>query len=657
MSDENLIGKMLGRRYEIIEKIGTGGMATVYKAKCHLLNRFVAVKVLREELKSDEEIVKKFNVESQSAASLSHHNIVSIYDVGEENGISYIVMEYVEGITLKEYIRQKKVLPWREACQFAEQICAALDHAHKKHIIHRDIKPHNILITHDLTLKVTDFGIARAVSSETLVVGSTALGSVHYISPEQARGGYTDERSDIYSMGVVLYEMLTGKVPFDGENPVSIALMHIEKEAKNIKEINPDVPDNVVQIVIKAMAKEQHLRYQTAMAMLNDLKNAVGEDYKKDNNKAESPAVEEIGGEKMKKGKKPKVPKTPEQIKEDRLATILALITVIVILGVAAGTYLFIRAGTYEVQVPNLINMTLDEAKAAIKDTKFTIEEPVSTEASDTVEAGRIISQDPGANESVKKNTKIKLVVSSGKSTAAGDIEVPNVVNLSYDAAVKALKDKKLKYEKTEETSETVSENTVIRQSPESGTKVAENTVVKLYVSTGSKEKVSVPDLSGETREKAENSLKLAGLQLGSVTKENSDSPVGTVIKQSPAKNSQVSKNSFVSIVLSSGPSQTEEPEKTSQPTTSPTKRPAATSTANPVSTAAPKQKILTITFPEGYGDTINVKVVANGQTIYNKQHSKSEGGVRIPVQGTKDANVQIYLNGNLVEEKTIEFD
>mgnify|MGYP003100040039 len=253
MNSDNLVGITLGNRYDMLEKIGTGGMATVYKAKDTLLNRYVAIKILRDSLEGEEQVVSNFIKEAQSSASLVHNNIVSVYDVGEENGLNYMVMEYVDGITLKEYIKQKGALPWQEACDFAIQIGQGISEAHSINIIHRDIKPQNILMTKDKTLKVTDFGIARAVAGETTVVGGSALGSVHYISPEQARGGFTDARSDIYSLGIVLYEMLTGKVPFDGDTPVSVALMHLEKEPVNVKCVNLDIPTDLAYVTMKAI--------------------------------------------------------------------------------------------------------------------------------------------------------------------------------------------------------------------------------------------------------------------------------------------------------------------------------------------------------------------------------------------------------------------
>ena len=273
----NLIGKIVGNRYEIISEAGTGGMATVYKAKDRVLNRNVAVKVLKDEYTTDQDFIKRFNSEAQSAAALSHPNIVSIYDVGheEENNLYYIVMELIKGKTLKEIINKDGSISWKWAVNIAIQIASALEEAHKHGIIHRDIKPHNIIITEDGTAKVTDFGIAKAVSNSTITAFGTTIGSVHYFSPEQAKGGITDARSDLYSLGVVMYEMLTGKVPFDADTPVSVALMHMQEKPKEPIELNSDIPMAVNKIVVKAMRKEPVERYQTASEMLADLSEAL----------------------------------------------------------------------------------------------------------------------------------------------------------------------------------------------------------------------------------------------------------------------------------------------------------------------------------------------------------------------------------------------
>ena len=271
----NLIGKMLDNRYEILEKIGVGGMATVYKAKCHVLNRFVAVKILKDEFTTDSDFIKKFNTEAQSAASLTHPNIVSIFDVGNEDNLYYIVMELIQGKTLKEIITEDGKLSWKWSVNIAIQIASALETAHKNNIIHRDIKPHNIIITEDGMAKVTDFGIAKAVSNSTITAFGTTIGSVHYFSPEHARGGFTDAKSDLYSLGVVMYEMLTGKVPFDADTPVSVALKQVQEEPVDPITYNKDIPISVNRIILKAMQKDPNLRYQSATEMLKDLSMAL----------------------------------------------------------------------------------------------------------------------------------------------------------------------------------------------------------------------------------------------------------------------------------------------------------------------------------------------------------------------------------------------
>ena len=274
----DLKGRLLGNRYEIIEKIGSGGMATVYKAKCHVLNRYVAIKILRDEFTTDEEFIKRFEVEAQSAASITHPNIVSVYDVGVDGNLYYIVMELIKGKTLKEIIIEERgPLPWKWSVNIAIQIASALEIAHRNHIIHRDIKPHNIIITEDGVAKVTDFGIAKAVSNSTITAFGTTIGSVHYFSPEHARGGFTDEKSDLYSLGVVMYEMLTGKVPFDADTPVSVALKHMQEEPRLAKEVNPNIPLAVNDVIMKALKKDSTLRYQSATEMLIDLRRALKE--------------------------------------------------------------------------------------------------------------------------------------------------------------------------------------------------------------------------------------------------------------------------------------------------------------------------------------------------------------------------------------------
>lgn len=724
--EDALIGKMLGMRYQIIEKIGSGGMAVVYKAKCHMLNRFVAVKVLKPELKNDIEIVAKFKAESQAAASLSHHNIVSVYDVGEEDGISYIVMEYVEGITLKKYIEKKGMIPWREACAIAVQICDAIEQAHRNNIIHNDIKPHNILMAENNTVKVTDFGIARAmsgISADTMVVSRSAIGSVYYMSPEQDKGRFTDARSDIYSIGIVLYEMLAGRVPFDGDNHVMISLKKIEEDPVDVRIYNPDIPERISFIVMKAISRESHARYQTAEDMSRELtratsKNydaydAVGIDNKDLSNTRKVKPINDVNiRNELLKGTKEEHKKRK---KYDKSSAVIAIITTIVIIAIAFGTYIFMTGGKKEIVTPSLLGLTLEEAQEKIKDKDFTIEEPVLTKSSEESEMGKIILQDPGANASVKAGTKIVVTIGTGPEAKTGDIEIPSFDDLSYTAALKIINEKGLKAVKIEEDSESINEGFVIRQSPAEGTMVTKDAVVTLYISKG--KKIRVPSIEGMTQEKAEEELKKYDLNVGSIKTEESNAADGVVIGQSPEEGAQVEKNSKVNIIVSGNAAATQIPEadvnsqgttiykpkvnagnnaaqngvsdgndinKATQRPVSATKAPVQNSethsnsdntqsqtnnnnnssnnnnnsnNSNSTEKNEEKTKTLTVSFNDSVGETVKVRVEANGREIHNETHKKSEGGIQIPVKGTRDAEVKIYFDDQLVTTKTISFD
>ncbi|MFQ9221217.1 MAG: Stk1 family PASTA domain-containing Ser/Thr kinase [Clostridia bacterium] len=588
MNSDNLVGITLGNRYDMLEKIGTGGMATVYKAKDTLLNRYVAIKILRDSLEGEEQVVSNFIKEAQSSASLVHNNIVSVYDVGEEGGLNYMVMEYVDGITLKEYIKQKGALPWQEACDFAIQIGQGISEAHSINIIHRDIKPQNILMTKDKTLKVTDFGIARAVAGETTVVGGSALGSVHYISPEQARGGFTDARSDIYSLGIVLYEMLTGKVPFDGDTPVSVALMHLEKEPVNVKCVNLDIPTDLAYVTMKAISKEQSNRYQNVQEFVDDLHAVLAdeplpsrddvyeevvpqEDYAYDDEsdfddnldvpetvEEEEPYEEELPARGRTKRKKVVKKKNKKQKKEDRIAVVLAISTAAVILLIVLGAFFFINMRK-EAIVPDLKNMTIEQATAEIEKAGLHLADEIEYSLSDTVAENCVISQDPTAKKVVAKNSDVKLIVSIGSS--GGDIVAPDVTGKQFDEAIAEILELELNYTVVEDESDDVPSGYVIRQTPLGGTKLNKDDIINIHVSKGkggssaqatpATERVSVPSIIGLGREQAEATLKANGLNLGNVSRKASSAQEGTVISQSPELGKTANKGSYVSIVLS----------------------------------------------------------------------------------------------------------
>lgn len=740
MNSDNLIGNILGGRYDIIEKIGTGGMASVYKAKDTLLNRYVAIKVLREALEGEKNIVKNFIKEAQSSASLTHNNIVSVFDVGEDDGVNYMVMELVDGRTLKDYIKEKGALPWQEACDYCIQIGQGLGEAHAKNIIHRDIKPQNIIMTKDKTLKVTDFGIARALSSDTTIVGGTALGSVHYISPEQARGGFTDARSDIYSLGIVLYEMLTGKVPFDGETAVSVALMHLEKDPVNVRILNMSIPQDLAYITMKAIAKEQAKRYQSVKEMLEDLHAVLADEplVSKEIMDAEDKIVapvtstdesyesydgdvdtdiddfdEDIDDDfddddvkvhyikrsrikdddysdldddseddfdddvklskkrKKKKNKKVKQQKTPQQKKADRLATLLALLTVFVMILTGILAY-FILNNRGTISIPDVTGMTVAEATKTLEESGFEADSTIEYSISDDVETGRIIDQSPKKGDKIKKNESVSLIVSVGK--ANGDIEVPNLVNLTFDDAISKLSENKLNYNVVEGYSDNVQTGRIIRQTPLKGTKVKENDVVTLHVSRGrlmeeptaapESTRVAVPSLNGETKETAAAILQEQGLAIGTITMQYSESIENFIIDQSPQKGKLVDKGSLVNIIISRGPKPADEDGENyvalkNDSTDSSESDEGSDGNDSSTSNKKGKTQSFTVKIPDAAGDTVNVEIVANGQTVHNEMHKKSEGSVTVDIEDFENegtVKVQAYIDGSKVLDKVLEF-
>ena len=539
----NLEGKLIGKRYEILEKIGNGGMATVYKAQDTVLKRYVAVKVLREEFTTDEEFIRRFNTEAQSAASLAHPNIVSIYDVGTEDNIYYIVMELIQGKTLKEIIDEDGVLPWKWSLDIAIQIASALEVAHKNNIVHRDIKPHNIIITEDGVAKVTDFGIAKAVSNSTITAFGTTIGSVHYFSPEHARGGYTDAKSDLYSLGVVMYEMLTGRVPFDADTPVSIALKHMQEKPIEPIKLNPAIPYSVNKIIMKAMEKDLNLRYQSATEMLKDLNMALKDpdgDFVKtaSNDMAYTQRIDTISeeainnrsnqNEEKEEKKKGKIGQFFQKHKALKIILIILLIIAIPVAGFF-GTQAILNAGRADdVALPNFVEMTREEAENAATAAGLQLE--VSEEYSSDVEEGKVISQDPAYMDgyTVKENSTVKIAVSLGENIKT----VPDVVGKTRDEATKAIEDEELKAEVVEEASSKVEAGYVIRQDPAEDEELNAGETVKIYVSTGTKQ-ITMEHVVGQAEDTAKKTLTDLGFEVNVVYEEDTSKDNGVVLRQS----------------------------------------------------------------------------------------------------------------------------
>ena len=513
-------------------------MAIVYKARDIVLNRYVAVKVLRDEFTTDEEFIKRFETEAQSAARLTHANIVSIYDVGVDNGIYYIVMELIQGKTLKEIIIEEQgPLPWKWSVNVAIQIAQALEVAHRNNIIHRDIKPHNIIITEDGVAKVTDFGIAKAVSNSTITAFGKTIGSVHYFSPEHARGGYTDAKSDLYSLGVVMYEMVTGRVPFDADTPVSVALKHMQEDPNPPKEINPHLPDAIDKIIMKALKKDPNLRYQTATEMLQDLKMALKNpsgDFVEEVEYDPTAETQKMDSYKNVQNRAEKESKPDGKFKTfiKTHKVLSAFIGIILLFSIAFGGTLAVLNITNpkEVQIPNLVGKTEEEARQEAEDLKLEFEVK-SEEYNKDVEEGKVISQDPTYHENynVKEKSKISVVISKGTEKTT----VPKVVGKTEEEAIKALEDAKLKAEVIEETSKTVQEGYVISQETEENAEIAAGDTVKIHVSIGTGIKqVTVVSVIGQDEAQAKKTLEDLGLKV-TISYVSSTVDNGKVSKQS----------------------------------------------------------------------------------------------------------------------------
>ena len=661
----DLVGKIIGNRYEILEKIGVGGMATVYKAKCHVLNRYVAIKVLKDEFTTDEEFIRRFNTEAQSAASLSQSNIVSIYDVANEDNIYYIVMELVKGKTLKQIINEDGALPWKWSVNIAIQIASALETAHKNNIVHRDVKPHNIIITEDGIAKVTDFGIAKAVSNSTITAFGTTIGSVHYFSPEHARGGFTDAKSDIYSLGIVMYEMLTGRVPFDADTAVSVALKHMQEKPVEPMKLNPSIPFAVNRIIMKAIQKEVGLRYQSATEMIKDLtlalKNPEGDFVEED--LAEDGATQIIStlhleeeAEKPeamnKKGKKKgKMARFFDEHPKAKVPVIILSFILIFLLTLVI-TYSIVtivsKANTVkDVYIPNLVGMTNEQARQTAEDKKI-VYEVSGEEFSSEYEAGMVISQEPKfiENYRIKEKSTIKVVISKGTEKTT----VPSALGgKTFEEVEEKLREANLKAEKVEEKSTKIEEGKVIRVEPDEKTEINAGETVKVIVSIGTGiPKVMVDSVVGKAEADAKRILTEKKLEVNVEYAEDNTKENGVVLKQSVDSGTEVEEGTKITITINKiaklvdGTVNINLKSLTGYTAPKPNNN-SVNGTNTTGSTAAEPQVTLKVVVKSGDGSE---------DTVENKKNSQDKENISLKISGVGNVQVSVYVDGNLKDRK-----
>lgn len=635
-------GTLLGERYEIIEKIGAGGMSIVYKAIDNRLQRYVAIKELREEFVQDDEFVGKFRKEALSAASLSHPNIVGIYDVGSDKESHYIVMEYVEGKTLKQVIDEEGPFEAKVVLELGVQMVSALKHAHQKKIIHRDIKPQNILMTPEGVLKVTDFGIAKAVDSSTIVATGNAIGSVHYFSPEQAKGKYVNESSDLYSCGIVLFELATKRLPFEADSHISIALKHINEELPKPSTINPEIPANLENIILRATCKNQADRYQNADEMLRDMRgvlqnpnykvsmaylnektillspedtqllresemernteNAYEESYLERQN-PESIYVDEVGfDDEEESGEVSTLYKVVVSI-----GGVLATLALVVVITLAAVFWIPSMTQSKTYSVPNVTEKTQEEAETML--TKSNLRVKIVEVETDDVLVGIVLDQSPVAGSSVKKNALVEIQVGVTRKgddptepelTTDEEVELPDLSGLMLNEAVTELSKLGLESESVLEFSDTVENGQVVSQNPKAGTKVKKDMKIQLVISKGKQqdEEISVPSLYGQTVEEARAKLGEMNLSLGAQSEEPSEEEKGKIIRQSVGKGTLVSAGTAINVTVSSGPKEVQEEKTDTEGNDSQEQKPASddnqTATENTETT-----KSIVVSLPE----------------------------------------------------------
>lgn len=643
---DSYVGKRLDGRYEIREIIGVGGMAVVYKAYDNIDDRIVAIKILKEEFLANEEFRRRFKNESKAIAVLSHPNIVKVYDVSFGDRLQYIVMEYIEGITLKEYIEQQKVINWKEAVHFTTQILRALQHAHDKGIVHRDVKPQNIMLLQNGNIKVTDFGIARFSRGETRTMTESAIGSVHYISPEQARGEITDDKADIYSVGVVLYEMITGKLPFESDSAVSVAIMQLQNEAVHPREINPQIPVGLEQITLRAMQKNIKDRYQSAAEMLLDLDEfrrnpAIKFDYSYFVDKEPTKFIGQQATTVIPTAGAPVPPSTEDMnddIEDDEeeernkvlpilIGVMSALLAVVILVVIFLALFTDIFKND-KIEVPDLLGKDYTEEVENNKEYTDNWEFEVKYVTSTTYQAGQVCNQSPYGGAKAKKGSTIKLEVVSGGSL----VEVPKIKGHEIAAAKSELSAAGFTSVKViTQYDDSMDPGLVISSDPKEGTKADTTTTITVYVSTDVNENdVKVPELLGlnyntNKTEIEKDYLEELGLKLGRVREEDSDKPAGQIIEQSIDEGTAVSKGTKIDIVISTGK--------------------AANSSVN-----------ITITLPNT-GNTEKLEIFVDNVQFDSKNVNCAGGTHTETVVGTGSGKqIVIKIGGNMVYSGTADF-
>ena len=685
MDMDKYIGRLLDGRYEILEVIGVGGMAVVYKARCHRLNRLVAIKILKDDYFQDEEFRRRFHAESQAVAMLSHPNIVSVYDVSSSDAADYIVMELIDGITLKQYMEKKGVLNWKETLHFAIQIGKALDHAHSRGIVHRDIKPHNVMVLKNGSVKVADFGIARVMSKSNTLT-KEALGSVHYISPEQAKGGRVDSRSDIYSQGVVMYEMMTGRPPFDGESPVAVAIQHINGNAAMPSTLNPNIPGGLEQIIMKAMAQDPSKRYATEAAMLYDMdefrKNpAILFDYNNPNTdmdaavklsgssrkeeetmvlpktaaqkaaqKAEPPAKRRTEKAPPKPARPPRRRREEEIVEDDdrtgKIATVAIVLCALVAL-VAIGVFVYAMMngglGTQDevLEVPNLIAKTQSELPemefiVRVGDKKY----------SETYPEGQIYDQEPKAGTKIPKGGIVTIYVSLGKAPEKKIMEDLVTKDLDEAAAKKFLTDvlgiKEENIVVHYETSATKAVGMVTRTNPVKGEELKDGQTVELWISTGKEVQMAkVPNVIGQSKDNAVKLLFANGFKDVVYEEVESNQDKDTVVYQSEAPQTEIDVTTQIILKVSLGPEETTSPTEPPEPTVDPDL----------------VDKIVTVELPEEMVEPYTVSIWLVGEKLQSRKVPVGTLSTQFSLTGKGVMEFTVKLNDSDDNSWTIEVD